>query len=328
MEAPAEANDLETLAAATAAAVGTAAIDALAEEAAEEANEPEDDTQIIAEETQEESDPQDESDMLPATGGYSFDGAQTASFAGSDVMDSIILTNASHAFDRLSEWYLLISEFSVTPLEGQNGAEVPLSDDIFCQGAFLNADGSHAPFANEALLTVPSDQTNLVLCGLNAMSLAGQENSTIELSDSNGMLIGPNNVRLMFSHVNKLIVPDLPPQSSENAPRNEPIVYDLSLPVKKTQDVFIFSADNSSAETDKAHVLIKAGYSLYGWNVSFDNGQMMSLADVRTYQTRHGVLPDANGRISYGKTQLTFKNAQKIGVYEKPSYCGYGKKPE
>ena len=318
--------DVATVAAA--AVAGTAAIDALAEKAAEEANEPENDAQIVAEETQEEHDPDEESDTLPATGAYSFDGTQSASFTGSDVMDSIILTNDAHAFDRLSEWYLLVSDFSVTPLEGQNGADVPLSDEVFCQGAFLNADGSQQPFANQTLVTVPADQTNLALCSVSTMPLIEQAASTLELSGASGMLIGPNNVRLMFSRVNKLTVPEVQKQQTEAVSKSGSVIYDSTPASKENKNVFTFTADDSEAETDSENILVKAGYSLYGWNVAFGNGQTMSLADVRTYQTKHGALPDANGTISYGKAQLTFKNAHKISVYEKPSYCGYGKKPE
>ena len=91
---------------------------------------------------------------------------------------------------------------------------------------------------------------------------------------------------------------------------------------------FTFTAKDGIVETDGENILIKAGYSLYGWNVAFANGQTMSLADVRTYQTKHASLPDKAGTVSYGEARLTFKNAKKIGVYEKPSYCGYGQKPE
>ena len=307
----------------------TAAIDALADETIKEQSRPVDDAQVVAEETQEENDPQDASDMIAATGAFSFDGTMTQSFTGSETMDTVVLTNVMHAFDHISEWYLLISEFSVTPLAGQNGAEIPLSDDIFCQGAFINADGSAVSFANSSSLNVPADQTNLALCGMKVIPLAGQENSTIELENSAGMLIGPNGVQLMFSRLNKLTIPALPGQAAAaEAQNNGPAVYALPRLQKQEQDIFTFTADSGTAETDQAVILVKTGYSLYGWNVVFANGQTMSLADVRTYQSKHGVLPDNSGVITYKQAQLTFKNAKNIRVYEKPSYCGYGKQPE
>ena len=94
------------------------------------------------------------------------------------------------------------------------------------------------------------------------------------------------------------------------------------------EDTYVFNSGSASTETDKPVIVVKAGHSLYGWNVAFRNGINMSLADVRTYQTKNISLPDTDGIISYGKTHLTFKNAEKIKIYEAPSYCGYGKAPE
>ena len=313
-------------------AENTAAIDALADQTVAEAAAHESETaQNTTEETQEEQDPRDADDALPATGAFSFDGALTASFTGAAESDTVVLTNAAHAFDDLSRWYLLISEFSVTPLADQNGAEIPLSDDIFCQGAFINADGSAVPFVNETGLTVPSDNTNLALCGTKVLPMAGQEGATIELEDSAGMLIGPNGVTLMFSHLNKLVVPDVPPvaaQPQTAAPMNAPVAYALPRLNEPAVDAFVFTADDGEKQTDEPAILVKTGYTLYGWNVTFASGLTMSLADVRTFQSKHGVLPEPDGTIGYKQARLTFKNAQSIRVYEKPSYCGYGKRPE
>ena len=310
----------------------TTAIDALADQTVAEAAAHESEaTQNTIEETQEEQDPRDAADTLPATGAFSFDGSLTASFNGTAGSDTVVLTNAARAFDDLSRWYLLISEFSVTPLADQNGAEIPLSDDIFCQGAFINADGSAVPFVNETGLTVPSGNTNLALCGAKVLPMAGQEGATIELEDSAGMLIGPNGVMLMFSHLNKLVVPDVPPVSAQPqtaAPMNAPVAYALPRLDEPAVDAFVFTADDGEKQTDEPAILVKTGYTLYGWNVTFASGLTMSLADVRTFQSKHGVLPESDGTIGYKQARLTFKNAQSIRVYEKPSYCGYGKRPE
>ena len=144
------------------------------------------------------------------------------------------------------------------------------------------------------------------------------------------MLIGPNGVQLIFSHLNKLTIPALPDQPSTDAIKDIPVTYAIPQVDKITQenDICVFSSTCTSTETDKPVIVVKAGHSLYGWNVAFRNGINMSLADVRTYQTKNISLPDTDGIISYGKTCLTFKNAEKIKIYEAPSYCGYGKAPE
>ena len=329
-DAPADTAETETV------SENTAAIDALAAETVAARETPEETAEIVAEETQEESDePSAENDMLPPTGAFSFDGAIAASFVGKDGADTVVLNNSAHAFDRLSEWYLLVSEFSVTPLIDQTGAEIPLSDDVFCQGAFVNPDGSAETFVNDLSLTVPNGQTALALCGVKAVGLAGQENSTIELEGASGMLIGPNGAQLLFTRLNKLVIPDLPPakrseteQNQVSETSNEPVTYALPQESAPESGVFSFAESDGERRTDAAVISIKTGYSPYGWNVTFKNGQTMSLADVRTYQTKHGVLPDTSGTVAFKRARLVFENARKIRVYEKPAYCGYGKKPQ
>ena len=312
------------------------AIDTLATDTIAAEETPEKTAELIAEEAQEESDkPSAENDMLPPTGAFAFDGAIAASFVGKDGADTVVLNNSARAFDRLSEWYLLISEFSVTPLMEQKGAEIPLSDDVFCQGAFVNPDGSAESFVNDLSLTVPNDQTALALCGIKAISLAGQENSTIELEGASGMLIGPDGAQLLFTRLNKLVIPDLPPvrqaaseSKQASVTSNTPVTYALPLESAPESDVFSFAESDGEQRTDAAVISIKTGYSPYGWNVTFKNGQAMSLADVRTYQSKHGVLPDTSGTVAFKRARLVFENAKKIRVYEKPAYCGYGKKPQ
>ena len=312
------------------------AIDTLATDTIAAEETPEKTAELIAEEAQEESDkPSAENDMLPPTGAFAFDGAIAASFVGKDGADTVVLNNSARAFDRLSEWYLLISEFSVTPLMEQKGAEIPLSDDVFCQGAFVNPDGSAESFVNDLSLTVPNDQTALALCGIKAISLAGQENSTIELEGASGMLIGPDGAQLLFTRLNKLVIPDLPPvrqaapeSKQASVTSNTPVTYALPLESAPESDVFSFAESDGEQRTDAAVISIKTGYSPYGWNVTFKNGQAMSLADVRTYQSKHGVLPDTSGTVTFKRARLVFENAKKIRVYEKPAYCGYGKKPQ
>ena len=301
----------------------------MAEETAEKEAEPADQAAVVAEETQEEEDPDEPSDMLAPTGTFSFDGTpETLSFTGSAEMDTVYLTNVLNKFANLSEWYLLVNEMSVTPVETTAGEQIPLSGDVFCQGAFIPENGGEAHmFANTSLIEVPSsEKLNLVISGISVISLAGRENSTIELDHSSGMLIGPENARLFFSGLNKLTIPALP--AERPAAKNEPVTYAVPVRAPEEKEAFVFTASDGEVQTDEPVILVKTGYSLYGWNIAFENGMTMSLADVRTFQTKNRTLPDSSGVISYGDAKLTFKNAKRIRVYEKPSYCGYGKQPE
>ena len=250
-------------------------IDVYAEKAAEQLAEEVSGESIdaeIAEEAQEELDPDELSDTLPAPARFVFDGREDAAFTGTPEKETVLLDLQSGRFSPLSAWHLVVAE----------------------------ADGT------------------------DVVSLIGKEGSDIDFeNEAKGVLVGPDDVKLTFSGLKKLVIPALP--------EPQPPVYispedDLAAP-----DTFVFTrpqiAEGKSLQTDKPHIAIKTGYSLYGWNVLFENGTSMSLSDVRSYQSKHHSLPDKNGVISYGKASLSFTGAQRITAYEKPSYCAYGLPP-
>jgi len=49
---------------------------------------------------------------------------------------------------------------------------------------------------------------------------------------------------------------------------------------------------------------LNIGLSSYGWHISFANGVIMSVADVREYQLRNGKLPDSSGVIVYAQKKI------------------------
>lgn len=316
----------------------TAEIDALADaEIAQEAvpAEPE-----IAEEAQEAETPSEADDSLPATGAAAFDGrAGVTTFVASAVQNSVVLTNDDGAFNRLADWHLIISEVSVSQLEGQAGQTIALNEDAYNNGILITADGEQHLFANVAEIVVPAvepDECTLILNSSAVMSLAGHENSVIDLEGASGMLVGPNESKLYFSGLASLTVPAVnesampaeAPVSAPAAPMNAPVVYAVGREADQTAAGCVFAADSGEAATTEPVILVKTGYSLYGWNVVFKSGLTMSLADVRTYQTKHDALPEADGQITYKNAKLDFAGASRIKVFEKPSYCGYGKAPE
>ena len=313
----------------------TAEIDALAaEEIAAEAApaEPE-----IAEEAQEAEQPSDDEDSLPATGAVPFDGrAGVTTFVGSAVQNAVVLTNDDGSFNRLADWHLVIGDVSVSQLSGQAGQTVALNEDAYNSGILITADGEQHLFANVAEIVIPAvepDECTLILNSSAVMSLAGHENSVIDLEGASGMLIGPNESKLYFSGLASLTVPAVnesaeAPVSAPAAPMDAPVAYAVGREADQAAAGCVFAADSGEAATTEPVILVKTGYSLYGWNVVFKSGLTMSLADVRTYQTKHDALPEADGQITYKNAKLDFAGASRIKVFEKPSYCGYGKAPE
>ena len=319
----------------------TAEIDALAdaEIAAESVPaEPE-----IIEETQEAEQPSDDDDSLPATGAVAFDGrAGVTTFVGSAVQNAVVLTNDDGAFNRLADWHLIINDVSVSQLSGQAGQTVALNEDAYNSGILITADGEQHLFANVGEIVIPAvdpDECTLILNSAVTVSLAGHESSVIELNGANGMLVGPNESKLYFSGLTSLTVPTANEQAEATAsvpapapapvaPSNAPVSFVVGQHAEQTAAGFVFTAESGAVATNEPVILVKTGYSLYGWNVVFKSGLTMSLADVRTYQTKHDALPEADGQITYKTAKLDFTGAAKIKVFETPSYCGYGKAPE
>ena len=89
-----------------------------------------------------------------------------------------------------------------------------------------------------------------------------------------------------------------------------------------------FSAEAPSGEfkgtAEQNSIYVDIGTSAYGWNVTFDNGISMNLADVKEFQLRNGRLPCADGVITYGATGLKFSQVERIVVGSIPEYFHYG----
>lgn len=316
----------------------TAEIDALADQEIAQATAPAEPE--IAEEAQEAEIPSEADDSLPATGAVAFDGrAGVTTFVASAVQNAVVLTNDDGAFNRLADWHLIVGDVSVSQLSGQAGQTVALDENAYNSGILITADGEQQLFANVGEIVIPAvepDECTLILNSSAVMSLAGHENSVIELNGANGMLVGPNESKLYFSGLasltvpaaNEAAMPEQSPDSAPAAPMNAPVAYAVGREADKTAAGCVFTADSGEVATTEPVILVKTGYSLYGWNVGFKSGLTMSLADVRTYQTKHDALPESDGQITYKNAKLNFAGATRIKVFEKPSYCGYGKAPE
>ena len=77
------------------------------------------------------------------------------------------------------------------------------------------------------------------------------------------------------------------------------------------------------ATPERNSIYLKIGKSAYGWSVRFDNGLVMSMADIREYQLRNGKLPQPDGIIAYGNKQLLFRGCARIVIYQEAEYFSY-----
>ncbi|MCQ2914885.1 MAG: hypothetical protein MJ247_06800, partial [Alphaproteobacteria bacterium] len=288
-------------------------------------------TEIVQEQTEEIT----EKAPVSNDEAFLYDGSKISTFNGSENNSTISLSNASGAFNNLSAWHLILSDLSISQIETQPGQSIPLPDEIYNQGTLITGDGSQIVFANTKELSVPSqepDTCTLFLCGTTDISLSDQNGNTLELENpTSGMLIGPNNTKLTFNDVTKFIIPQISTnavqtdnnvQQTTNAPKANGVM-NLTLS-QLDQQAFVFDGSKDETTSNET-VIVKTGYSLYGWNVAFESGLNMSLSDLRTFQSKNHNLPETNGKITYKDKSLSFNNVKSIKIFEVPTYCGYGK---
>ncbi|MCQ2966531.1 MAG: hypothetical protein MJ250_07340, partial [Alphaproteobacteria bacterium] len=267
-----------------------------------------------------------------ASSAYVYSGEKTEHSSSAE----IVLDNTKGAFNNLKNWHLLITEMSVNQIEGQGGQVIELSGGVYNQGFIITGEGEQINFANVDKVEVPVseiDTCTLFVSATVETSLDEQAGQVIELENSNGILLGPSGVKLTFSHVNKITVPNAVNTEKDDSVEpivqkhfeqsQQPIVSALSQDLPSETTTFIFDENSGEKTIQGGTVLVKTGYSLYGWNVHFDNGLTMSLADVRTFESLNNALPSNKGEITYKNAKLIFENVENIKVYEQPAYCGY-----
>ena len=247
----------------------------------------------------------------------------------------------------LSKWLLIINQVSVSPIEAQANQEIELGTDMLCQGQLIGATGDVVPFANVSAVPVPAftqdavQALTLFFSATNVISLKDKGGSSIDLGGANGILADTDGNVLFFANITAVNVPEVPVEAPQPAPvQASAVTPAIGIPTPAyafapvpvpVENAVIFTADSESAQADGSvaapHILVKTNDRLYGWYVDFASAGRMSLADVKTYQATHGVLPEANGVLSYKDKQLAFTNMQSIKVFETPAYCGYGIAP-
>jgi chemotaxis protein histidine kinase CheA len=155
------------------------------------------------------------------------------------------------------------------------------------------------------------------------VGLTDKYGKSIEIPQNcDGLIVGPNKSVMYFDNIKEIIVA----KSAEDRDSEKDIQKWLS--GNTNDNIYRFDANSNSDEfigSDENNIIhINAGYSTYGWNVVFENGIRMSLADVKEYQSRHGKLPTNAGMVIRGAKTLTFSNVEKILVYKPVQYFGYG----
>ena len=267
------------------------------------------------------------------------------SFNANENVFDILLSDVDFAKNELADWNLILFNQSIVPLNKQvaelkkpnfRGINRYISIvqegnqkiDLFNEENLKIINASHACVAVDGHFICGDFENNSGAVVNDFITLHLQEYAGKKLAFENGtsgILTGPKGCVLFFFGVKNLWVP-----SSDTAKIDE---QKLQNKIAKwysghlSDKYFEFSAQSDNAEfigNDEMNAIhVNVGESTFGWNVIFDNGEMMSLQDVKEYQMRFGQLPSARGKIVFGEKSLQFENVERIVIYKSAQYCFY-----
>lgn len=140
-----------------------------------------------------------------------------------------------------------------------------------------------------------------------------------------GLLTGPDGALLYFAGVVKIVIPAAQSVKKTLQDNLKRIAkrYSGSLADNYGRYSAASLGGEFEATPERNSIYLKIGKSAYGWSVRFDNGLVMSMADVREYQLRNGKLPQPDGIIAYGNKQLLFRGCARIVIYQEAEYFSY-----
>lgn len=140
-----------------------------------------------------------------------------------------------------------------------------------------------------------------------------------------GLLTGPDGALLYFAGVVKIVIPAAQSVKKTLQDNMKRIAkrYSGSLADNYGRYSAASLGGEFEAAPERNSIYLKIGKSAYGWSVRFDNGLVMSMADVREYQLRNGKLPQPDGIIAYGNKQLLFRGCVRIVIYQEAEYFSY-----
>ncbi len=241
-------------------------------------------------------------------------------FFGSDESEIVISSSS------LNGWRLFVCNNQEQEIKMDKGEIFNLSsDDNFSLGLLQNTTNNESIAINYGdSFTFPekSDAWKLLSMSLYEINLKGED--VINLGGKNGILIGPKSTSLYFYNAAKISM------EIKKLGEYKPSNYNSDIEIDEIESKsFAFSSyhENTFFSGDEGVDTICLeceDNNTYGWNVKFENGLFMSVSDLIEYQNRNKVLPDNSGVLYHGANRLEFSNVNKIKVYKKPFYYGYG----
>lgn len=247
----------------------------------------------------------------------------------------------------LADWNLVIFNQNVLPIDmASKSLELPLEKDSIRYAKVIKNGAEKLVLYNEEKYQFENPEDNFVKAQSHFIYGDADKNTGLIINDYlnislfdkagkvitfekpvSGLICGPQGTVIFFAAVQKIGIAENTQvkEDAEKALLRAAKWYSGTLADK----YFEFSASSQAGEfvgTDDIRAIhVNTGNSAYGWNVTFDNGIVMSLKDLQEFQIKHGKLPTENGEIAHGSLKLKFSQVERIVVYQAPQYFAYGK---
>ncbi len=247
----------------------------------------------------------------------------------------------------LENWHLIIFNQNLVPAEAGGTIEIVQPQDtiraatVVKQGTekleiyneeeyrFADPADGFVPARKHFIYGRTDDDTGLIVNDFVNISLRANAGKVITFENPVfGWLSGPNGAQIYFAQLGRLAVssPEQAAGDDEKAGQHAAKWYSGNLEDR----YFEFSGASQSGEftgsDEVKNIHVNVGTSAYGWNVSFDNGLVMSMRDLQEFESKHGKMPSPNGEISHGALKLKFSNVERIVAYQTPQYFAYGRR--
>lgn len=257
-----------------------------------------------------------------------------------------LLLNVSEV-SALENWHLIIFNQNLVPAEAGGTIEIVQPQDtiraatVVKQGTekleiyneeeyrFADPADGFVPARKHFIYGRTDDDTGLIVNDFVNIGLRANAGKVITFENPVfGWLSGPNGAQIYFAQLGRLAVssPEQAAGDDEKAGQHAAKWYSGNLEDR----YFEFSCASQSGEftgsDEVKNIHVNVGTSAYGWNVSFDNGLVMSMRDLQEFESKHGKMPSPNGEISHGALKLKFSNVERIVAYQTPQYFAYGRR--
>ena len=257
-----------------------------------------------------------------------------------------LLLNVSEV-SALENWHLIIFNQNLVPAEAGGTIEIVQPQDtiraatVVKQGTekleiyneeeyrFADPADGFVPARKHFIYGRTDDDTGLIINDFVNIGLRANAGKVITFENPVfGWLSGPNGAQIYFAQLGRLAVssPEQAAGDDEKAGQHAAKWYSGNLEDR----YFEFSGASQSGEftgsDEVKNIHVNVGTSAYGWNVSFDNGLVMSMRDLQEFESKHGKMPSPNGEISHGALKLKFSNVERIVAYQTPQYFAYGRR--